>query len=1401
MASKIDDFASQARAAGYTWDEIKTQVQSFRGAGADAGYTDDDINKFLGVADSAAQMPAMKSQAQAAIDALPKPEGSGVVMSYLDAFRQSSAGLLIFGHTKVDTPPPDGEAAHIASLIGGTVGDLPAMAVGAVAGAAVGAATTANPVGATLGGAMGGFGLPANIKAAYADGVKNGAYQSPWDYASRQAAIWHETARAAATGAAMVAGGEVAAPLGTIAKLGAEVGTVTVAAKALEGQLQDLKPEDFLDNAILLGGFKGVEAATKFAPMIRDNLLDHWVKTDEKPADALALARMDESVREPLTQPPPPAWAQQTPAPAPPGETAKPITITLYRGASGQAAHDAGYFWATDVATARDYAGNTGTVAQKTMTFTNPLVTPTWGAAKTALGLPRSTTMPEFIDAARAAGHDGVSFETKNGTEWINLAGKETSTASVTPDADGSGDLVIQKPPAPEPAPEPAPAVELPQATGKETSANPLAPDYAADPAAARAAVLSRVAPPEPGATFSEKISRVWMDVRKQYLDRDAPINDLEEKIAEGRPIDAAQSPKVLREITRVSGERSRLMVEKGMIDFEGDQSGPGLLDILKPFDKDPDGFWAYAVSRWATEKAGQGKETGVDPNAARVVAEAGRAQYGAAFDQLVEWQNGTLEYLKEAGVLSEEAFNRMTEENTARIPGYRAGKEGNGGGQGFNPVKEFKGSELPVKDILTSLIHDAFIRVELANRARYSTAVNDLGIEAGLAQETGRTQPIRFELGLDELERLGAEQVAEGDSAIWRHINKILAPDEALSVKDGKVTITKWADPEIPEILRGYDIPTLSVIGKMMAAFTRVQKALIVYDPTFAVRMKIYDIPQQFITNPGFSNPLFQFVEGFGHTLFRDATWRDAVNRGVVNDAFKHTTEDAYTRNILANRADPTFTASIRNGIENAAKMPLRALKYWSGLFHQASEVGNLAARDRKGGDPLRNAAEATQSSFPPPGRGGSQTRLINQIQPFFSAYISGLETTARSQLGIGQTTGGKPFSAAQFTMKALALVTMPVIASYLMNKDQDWYKNTPEWQKDNGLLFPPIEPGGSPIFLKFPPVISYLYGAMPRRIVAAIDQHDPEALTKGSWQSLAWSFAPPGGLIQYNIALPLIEKIANFSFHRGAPLNPAALSGPTGPQAPEKFFPYSTDLAKNIALGMNNNPLLRNFNMSPPEIDNFIHSWGGSIGPAIVTYAEKALGHHPEAPVDHWEDLPGASSFFARNTGASAVPVKDFVAKMDGIAAVHASLGVAMADGNLARFKELVAANPVAASMLPLSFGASARGLNAAGQASIEPQYLDAIRAAVGSINSAGIGELAQTQQTMGLLRTLASAVESVETPVTRGYVETLTGGTGVQGPLSAMDKRQLLDRIYGQMVVVGKQGNDQAAQLGVR
>lgn len=99
--------------------------------------------------------------------------------------------------------------------------------------------------------------------------------------------------------------------------------------------------------------------------------------------------------------------------------------VTLYRGVRSDGEDNTvgvGRFYSEDRKIAEQYAGDGGKVQEHEVTFNNLLTADNWQQAKEALGLPRSTTMPELIDAAKKAGHDGITFKSStNGQEYIHI--------------------------------------------------------------------------------------------------------------------------------------------------------------------------------------------------------------------------------------------------------------------------------------------------------------------------------------------------------------------------------------------------------------------------------------------------------------------------------------------------------------------------------------------------------------------------------------------------------------------------------------------------------------------------------------------------------------------------------------------------------------------------------------------------------------------------------------------------------------------------------------------------------------------------------------------------------------------------------------------------------------------
>lgn len=215
-------------------------------------------------------------------------------------YQNSATGMLIRGQMPDTRLSPDApiyqrlasQAASLGSdslemVIGGVVGAVAGGTVGAGAGAIAG--TAALPVvgtvagGAALGtiGAVGGasagtFALPAAMKEALIQHFENGDIKDLPDFLARTRSILGESAKQGIVGLATAATGGLinkytaglAKPIAKALSFGGEVGAMTTAGKAVEGQAPT--PTDFLEAAILVGGLHG-------ATHVSSELVNHFI--------------------------------------------------------------------------------------------------------------------------------------------------------------------------------------------------------------------------------------------------------------------------------------------------------------------------------------------------------------------------------------------------------------------------------------------------------------------------------------------------------------------------------------------------------------------------------------------------------------------------------------------------------------------------------------------------------------------------------------------------------------------------------------------------------------------------------------------------------------------------------------------------------------------------------------------------------------------------------------------------------------------------------------------------------------------------------------------------------------------------------------------------------------------
>lgn len=229
-------------------------------------------------------------------------------------WQSSSMGLLLRGKMPDTEVGPDSPwYIRAASGVGNVAGDFIPGAVGAVGGAITGTAA-GGPIGSAVGGAAGGFGVPMALRdaliAAYStnsalswEGVKEIGFAAL--KGGTKGAIVGAATGGAGAYAARAAGAVIAPSVGvamtgqTAARviegtaLATELTTMTTGMAALDGRMPTY--QDFLDNAILLGGLKAATATAK-------GMMNVFSQTGKTPAEQVLDAQADPRIKEALTR-------------------------------------------------------------------------------------------------------------------------------------------------------------------------------------------------------------------------------------------------------------------------------------------------------------------------------------------------------------------------------------------------------------------------------------------------------------------------------------------------------------------------------------------------------------------------------------------------------------------------------------------------------------------------------------------------------------------------------------------------------------------------------------------------------------------------------------------------------------------------------------------------------------------------------------------------------------------------------------------------------------------------------------------------------------------------------------------------------------------------------------------
>jgi hypothetical protein len=1350
----IQHAVAEARTAGYSWDEIHNFMESKRGEALKAGYSDQEVDKFLGYGEPGALTEHMQRLSQhpawQRLFGGPDHPGAGeAFMQGAEEARDTETAKLL------GNVPILGRAAIGGmELAGGLYRGLQETAVEAglpkdvvtIPDAFMGMphafpALAAEPAPSR---ALVAQDVALQMRRAYADAMRDGTAKSPADFTQAAQNV---------TGA----------PVTTLAPLFPSV-------------------TDTFDAALALAKMDLASAAKpklSYVGTIQNNLLQRWAETGDDIGKILSDATRDPAIRQSLQvpQPPrPPEFSSTTPTPSGPLVVDRPP-------ASEKAAPN----W--NFATPEDVTAEASRINQmmesrsdsdishddkgRPVAYGRHQITP--DTARTYSGDPARLLDGDYNEqlfkkiisdlSQKYNGDPEAMMIAYNGgpkraDAWLAAGRNDKVLPLETQKYVARGRVLLGRP---EGIPvEEAKAYQPTEEASGHSGAGASTPGFSDETAAPykpptleeaeRTITDSMRDPSDPG--LWQRVKDMTWRTYLDYVRPEEPLNQLQNKIETGRPIDEINNPRWSRRLSEQAPSLAQYHILRDMTDLHGNVIGPGLEKILEPLGADEKSFWAYAKARAAMHDAEYARETGIPYDQAQMVADAYREKFEGTFQQLVNFQNQHLGLLRDHGVISPEQFDRWVEEDKAHIPLYRVDEDQTRAGPKTgstvrNPVKERQGSTKASLTPLRAIMQDVFVRTQMALRNdAISKFVENVSRPLGVSSAAeGRL--LKVELTPAEIRKL---DVDSPEPSVFRRLGKDLGPNDVGYFKDGKWQVETFDDIDVARALNGMSPIQLDIFKDVLGKVTNFFRQGVVLNPLFPVKIAAYDLLFRPIVDPGMRNTLGTFYNGLVTKLFDRATVDQAIRSGVLDHALTRLSSDRFIQSVLDGHEKTPLGANVWNAVTTPAQLAFGGLKWWAKNVSEIMPVGRYVQGLKAGESNYRAATAASEFPFHRGAFGGPKGKAINSIVPFALAPINGFEQLARSAFGIGTHITEGAYKAPQFWAKGAALITMPAIANWYANKDSEWYRNLPDWRREQGLNFNVgTEDNPALIYIPLPPVVGTLFAGVPVRLLDAIYQDNPHATA--AFEMAAFHLAEEPFSAAAKMAAPIpgpaasvLQWLSNYSFFTGRPLvNQETIASHL---PPEQATQYTSGLARYLSGALQHVPgLAGNELFGAARLDFLLQGLGGTMEKMAAAGYDLAAGTGPRGnnPVPMTlADWPGMASFTTRYPTMAAQSILDFNDRWRTYQEAHGSLEDAVKRGDIDRVKGILAEYPGAAALH--KFQLSAEGKAQVGDLPPETraEMMDTLRQDASALDQAKGVELLQRQDQLNGARGLKKLVD---------------------------------------------------------
>ena len=528
--------------------------------------------------------------------------------------------------------------------------------------------------------------------------------------------------------------------------------------------------------------------------------------------------------------------------------------------------------------------------------------------------------------------------------------------------------------------------------------------------------------------------------------------------------------------------------------------------------------------------------------DAQAIIERAPKALNDAA-QKIYAYNDNILRILKENGMIKSEVYDALTDKYRNYVPMARdftdeAGLEkGFGmGGQGFGNVRAAlksiseEGSTRQVVSPLESIVKNTYAMLNLVERNR----VGQTFVKMAEGDRVGKL--------VEEVS--GAANTKDSTFSVW---------------VDGKKKVYQ-TEPEIYRAIMSVNKDTANIITKLLSPPAKLLRAGATLTPDFAIKNIMRDSFSAAVFSRYGFRPIIDHAAGLFHMAQQDALFHEYKASGALMSTMVGLDRD-YIQGSLKGlyKKDMAHYWNHYN--------PVQVLRGFSEALETATRLGEYGRAVGKGVS-VEDAALSARDISLDFSKHGVYGKNANKIIAFFNA---GVQEPARIIQAFKENPKGTSAKIAMY-------ITLPSVALWAMNHDQDWYKELPAYQKNLFWCFK----GGDTVYrIPKPFGLGVLFGSMPERMLDYMETRKPQEMKEWA-KSAAGAFLPN---LMPTAAGPIAEWVTGYSFFQGRDIVPQKEQ-----KLPDEmqYGPNTSELAKDIG---------RMFGVSPRKIDNTISGYGAGM------------------------------------------------------------------------------------------------------------------------------------------------------------------------------------------------------------